>query len=167
MKRLYITFRKDTLIDRLLVNGRNIKAKYDHERSQYVAIVETDAPSVQLSLDPFHPLLQPGWWFINVFFFILTVFGIFDARCPYKWIMRFDATVYLDQPEQRVSLMVLTHNPDKVLQLESNCEIETKENRMDYSDKLRRRRTALGWSKALIAIGIVVGLALIFFYFIR
>ena len=45
--------------------------------------LQTQAQRVKLCIETVHELRSPLWFFASLFFFLISVFGIFDVRRPY------------------------------------------------------------------------------------
>ena len=155
MKKVVISHRLTTIgNDYILVDGQNIPFKYDRDHRCYVGEYETSNDSVLLNLDSFHPLLMDGWWWKSMLFFVISVFGLFEPRMKKRTVLLYEGRVELkEEGTTYITLRSGTFaNPSSILAIETDGVYVEKEN-CSYADPIiKKRRTALVWSK----IGLVV-----------
>ena len=164
MKKLIITLPKYPLANYVLVNGKNINFKMDKSSRLYVAEYESEEDTVILSTDTFNPYNRRSWWIVGMFFFIITIFGIFDVHEKNNYIYNYSANIGLGDKDNVVNL-VPKRGKGPVFEVKTTCSYEETSNNKEINRVVNRRRKLLLLSKILfILLCIIVGfvLALLF-----
>ena len=156
MRTLTIRLNKAKWIDYVLVNGRNVPFKYDAPRRCFVGKVESETSKVVITLDKYNPLYRWTWWIAGMFFFIITVFGIFDLHENFKFAKEYELHVFLNEGDN-----VLDLHPSRtrgcILDYHANCEVDEVRNEFVQDRVLSRRNALLILSKWLFVLALIAG----------
>jgi hypothetical protein len=143
----------------LFVDDKIVKTKYNEFGGQ-IANIQTEKSSIKIRVESFLELQNPMWFLTNIFFFLISLFGLFDIR-PTKdlTIVDYDATFTLiDEGKNNIALTIDSNKGPKVF-AETPCQVEEHKNTLEIDEKLRKRRKILTISKIftfLIAVAIIV-----------
>lgn len=127
--------------------------------------LQTQAQRVKLCIETVHELRSPLWFFASLFFFLISVFGIFDVRRPYDRKGRtMRAVFWVDMggaPEKSVHFAALPFREGAQSFGADGTGIAQEENVAATDAVLRRRARAMTAVKimlwAVLIIGIVAG----------
>ena len=176
-KVLYIDFPTyDWYKPAVKVEGKELKAKRDDRDCTYF----TDSfasDSVKVEIFTRHRLAGAFWWLIEIFFYIISIFGIFDERGVYKYRpLRVEFTAPLNGD---ITKLVVRSNKfiagDKALFIETpsasggdpigaeqiGVTVEKNEFYLDMTFEGRRKGVKV--IKVLIVFAIIVGIILVLF----
>ena len=159
MKKVAFTHHLTKYLDHILIDGQNIEFEYDKETKIYSAEYETEKDYVTIELDSFHPLLINGWWIQSMVTFLLTIFGIFEARNKQNYIYLYKSVVKLDTDLTYINLTGSLVG--KVLEIKTSANVTEISNERYKHPEIKRRKRILVWSKiiaTIVVIGIITGI---------
>lgn len=139
----------------LIVDGKRVKTK----RNQYgveLANIQTEKSTINVKVQSCLQLQNPLWFLVNMFFYIISFFGLFDVR-PSKdfTVVDFDATFDLTEENNTIDL-TFDSKLDKEAKIDSPCKYEQKTNKVEFDNQLRKRKKILTISKVLTFLIAVV-----------
>ena len=116
--------------------------------------VHTDRNQVRIRIETVDMLSGPLWLLSEFFFFLISVFGIFDVRHPYDRsgrAVRCSFLVDLDRPEARLQCVALPFTEGgAACSVSSDVRVAEEENRAFTDRAQRRRATAVRVMKILL-----------------
>lgn len=146
---------------RVTADGVPVRMKRNRYGNQ-VGTVETDNPAVGITIETVNELSSPLWLIASVFFFIISIFGIFDVRRTYDKngrVRRAAFTVGLGTAENAVRFDVAPFREgDAAFSAEAGLPVTTEENIAFTDATLRKRAKILLAVKILLWIALVVGI---------
>lgn len=160
MKKLIITLRKNKLADYVLVNGENVNFVKNKKAKIYYAEYFTEDNQVTISFDTYNPLNKWHWWLLGTFFFIISIFGIFDWHVSSKYIYMYQSIITLNEGDNFVNL-IPQRGKDKVVNVETSCAYDEIVNKKDRPKRIKTRSALLTLTKVLLIVSVfVVGVIL-------
>ena len=143
------------------VEGEELKPGYDKGNVFFSDSFSSD--SVKVEVFTRHRLEGPLWWLINIFFFIISVFGIFDERGIYRYhAFRTEFRVWLNGD---LTKLVLRNNRygegDEALVVESPSGVKVERNAYYKDLTFERRKTIMTVVRIALYVGLVAGILLI------
>ena len=162
-KALYIEFPTYSWFSPVVkIEGEEIKPKYD-DKGRVFFSDSFSSDSVKVEVYTRHMLEGPLWWLVNIFFFIISIFGILDQRGVYKYhAFRTEFRVRLDGD---LTKLVMRNNRyvegDEALVIESPQGISLESNTYYKDLSFKRRKTAMTIIRILLYIALVAGIILI------
>ena len=161
MKRIVKLVTSTTVItDYVLVNGKNPTFTYCDRL--YTSTFETEREELHIKMDTFHPLLAKKWWIKEILFFLISIFGIFDTRkFKENRAYEYEAIIPLHDGENVITFNIDIYNPSS-FKLVTDGEVEEKKNQMvDISAKLKKRKVGLVFSKIGVFVLVAALIAVI------
>lgn len=151
---------RPAFLTELYADGNLLTFKKRKKSKRYAAEVETENTKVELVVKR-HTLLQFRlWWFWEILFYILSVFGMFDIHGTTKNICQ--AACRLSLPAEEGATYTFTIGNairgKKVLRFNEGTPVEEKENLYYLSPAMEKRRKGLKAIKVLCPILLVIGL---------
>ena len=147
----------------LSVDGKTVKAKHNEFGGQ-TANIQTENSSIKIHVESLLELQSPLWFFTNIFFFLISFFGIFDIKPTKNFtVVDYDATFTLVDGENNIALTIDSNKAQKVL-AETICQVEEHQNKLEIDKNLKKRKRILTISKILtfiITIAIILTIILI------
>ncbi len=130
----------------IFVDDKAVKTKRNNFGGQ-TATVQTENNSVHVRVESVLELQNPMWLLTNIFFFLISIFGLLDVR-PSKTltVVEYDATITLVDGENNIALTLDLNKAPKVL-AESACQIEEHQNKLEIDETLKKRKRILKISK--------------------
>lgn len=130
----------------IFVDDKAVKTKRNNFGGQ-TATVQTENNSVRVRVESVLELQNPMWLLTNIFFFLISIFGLLDVR-PSKTltVVEYDATITLVDGENNIALTLDLNKAPKVL-AESACQIEEHQNKLEIDETLKKRKRILKISK--------------------
>ena len=143
------------------VEGEELKPGYDKGNVFFSDSFSSD--SVKVEVFTRHRLEGPLWWLFNIFFFIISVFGIFDERGIYRYhAFRTEFRVWL---KGDLTKLVLRNNRygegDEALVVESLSGVKVERNAYYKDLTFERRKTIMTIIRVALYVGLVAGILLI------
>ena len=155
MNTIKVAVSSKNLASYVLVNDKAPKFRKDKEIGLLVAEVECEGDTADIKLEPFHHLLAPGWWIMNLFLFIVTVFGIFQSRSYFKkFVPQYHSIVHLGHGENLVKISEEDENEEKVIRIDKESEMKVDEliNYKDYDKRIKKRRGLMVLTDILFSV---------------
>ena len=144
--------------DYVLVNGKNPRFVKEKKSKRYIASMKTENSSFILGFDPYHSLLQKGWWWMNMLFFIITIFGIFDSPDRRKFFIEYESVVALNEGENEILVREI-RDREKIIGLECINNVEEHINKKNYDPHIKKRKGLLILSKILFGLFFFIAIA--------
>ena len=164
MRKVDIILRDKRLRNHVLVNNKSIRFSRDKNTHVVLYHFETEDDSFNLKLDPYHPLLQKGWYWINLGFFIFTIFGIFDCKYKTKFIYRYEDIVSLNEGDNKIIIKPI-RDKNKCICIDTICSHREVINYKELDKRIKKRKGLLTLTKVLIillSIATLVTLLIVF-----
>lgn len=164
MKSVDIILKDKRLRNHVLVNNKSIRFLRHKDTHEVCYHFETEDDSFNLKLDPYHPLLQKGWFWINIGFFIFTLFGIFDCKYKTKFIYRYEDIVRLNDGNNRIIIKPI-RDRNKCMCTDTMCSHQEAINYKEFDKRIKKRKGLLTLTKVLIillAIALLITLLIVF-----
>lgn len=139
----------------LTVDGEAIKPKY--KRGIGTAKIQTDKPQVEITYKCFSRFDTKLWWLLEIFYFIISVFGLFDLRFgKHEYVTNYKATLTLSEDTKVKVHIPNPKNGGPVLKLTTDANVVEESNVYEIDQKIKKRQKILLIAKiataALIAI---------------
>ncbi len=160
MKKLKLEFNnlgKDYIIQ---IDGKveNLK-KQKGKRGKQIVEIETDKDAVNLSIKRIVPIGAKKWFWWQVLFYFVSVFGILDRNYNKKcYVIDYASTITL---QEDINIKVLIHNSlkvEKVVELKTEATVEEHVNQIKV-DKIAKKRLK-GYTAVKIISWILLALGL-------
>ena len=149
----------------VLVDNKKIKGKY--QGKDYVYSFETTEQAMNVKILTVSQVQSKLWYVMSIFYFIISVFGIFDVRPSRKCkTLKFDCGFEL----QENSTVVLGFNNFAenipAVTINTNCEFQPIENKYFIDQASKKKIKTAGWLKfgtflILLAVFIVLMVTLL------
>ena len=139
----------DVYVDGEIINFKKKKKRYIAEHSSHNETAELIIKS--------YSRYQTRWWFlIEMFFFLVSIFGVFDQRFG-KYCYTTHCKIKLNlQSETNVKLRIITpRNNGAVVKVEGDCESEEVENIYKIDETAKKRQKILKISKIITFVAIL------------
>lgn len=145
----------DVYIDDEIVKPKKHKKLY---KAEYI----TEKSSVELVIKSYSRFQTRWWFFIEMFFFLISIFGVFDQRFG-KYCYTTHCKVNLKlQNETNVKLRIVAPRSEgPVVKVETDCEFEEVENIYHIDQKAKKRQKLLRVFKVLTFIAIVAAVVVV------
>lgn len=142
----------------ILIDDKEVKLKKNSFGS-YNHLVETEKESVNIKIKSVLEINSKYWFITNIFFFIISIFGIFDYRLPKKcFSISFEETVKLSSEQNEMTIALLNQIAEKpCAQVTSNCEVEEIQNTCVQDAKALKRMKILKRTKFFLWIALIIG----------
>lgn len=125
-------------------NNRDINISY-----------QTDKSEIEVSICRYLELSNKLWWLFALFFFVISIFGIFnphyDKKCiqiDYKFKVKLKENSEIRIDVQKIGT--------KAIAIESNCEYEISSNFLSVDKRAKKRLRTIKFLEVLAWIGIVI-----------
>ena len=138
------------------VDGKFIKLKKVNQK--YVCNIETTQPQAEVVIYQSHSYTGKHWLLLNLFYFLLSVFGLFDVRHGKRCLVQ-DARFKIDVA-QDANLIIRRENfvdGGAFVRTETTAPVETICNQQ-YYDKVGKKRAAV-MKKVKLAVAVLAVIA--------
>ena len=165
MKNLTIKISGASKLNNLIfIDDKEVKLKKNSFGS-YDHTVQTEKDFVNIKIKSVLEINSKSWFLTNLFFFIISVFGIFDYRMPKKCLsVAFEENVKLTGEQNDITISMLNQIADKPCVLtKSNCEIEEIQNTCIQDKIALKRMKTLKRTKILLWVALIIG-AIVFVF---
>ena len=146
--------RGDTFV---CIDGKPVENFRKDGRGYLISEYATESEKVRLSV---HRYLDIGgfFWFITqIFFFIISIFGIFDVHGKGRWL---SADCQIDVNLNEVSNLTVNLNPPskygRVANFVTDLQLDVISNNYVLEPKTKKIRTALTLTKLLTVVAVIV-----------
>ena len=141
------------------VDGKPVEVKHCGRRNDSECTFTTENDTVEITLTKRYSMEGKGWFWINLLFYFISIFGIFDARegrkfqtYTYRALLHLNGT---NNIEVHINKFV---NGQRALEVTGDCAIDEQENVFFIREDLRKRRKQLNWFNAVLWIAIIVAI---------
>lgn len=148
----------------IFIDDKEVKLKKNSFGS-YDHTVQTEKDTVNIKIKSLLEINSKMWFLTNIFFFIISVFGIFDIRLPKKCLaVSFEENVKLHGEQNEITIALLTQNADKpCATVKSECEVEEVKNICVQDAVALKRRKTLKTTKILLWVALIItGIVILF-----
>jgi len=123
----------------ITVDGKYVKIKKNKQK-EYTCNIETDKKQVEVVVYKSHNYYGKNWFWWNLLYFIISIFGIFDARQDKKCLV-VDArlTISTEQDAKVILRRQDFEDGGKVMEIETSSQFEETKN-IQYYDKEAKAR---------------------------
>ena len=145
------------------VDGKKLTFKKIKKSRRFCAEVETDNDGVELVVKKYTLLQFRLWWFWEILFNILSVFGLFDIYGGLKNVCQAACRVTLPAEDGK-AYPITVCNPvrgKQVVRYNNDPTVEVKENLYYLSPAMAKRQKGLKVIKILCPILTIIAIALI------
>lgn len=143
------------------VNGKVIKCK-KNQFGNFECNTLIDKDTADIKIYRYLEINSKLWWFISIFYYIISIFGIFDPIKEKSNIV-INCHIKIDMSKSESFNLEFDLNDlqtqNKAFEIISNCEFEEFSNNYYLDKKAKKRRKFLTFSKIVIFIGAIIGLA--------
>lgn len=141
----------------LYINNEFIKPEKDKQGHE-TYIYETGATSVDVSVYKYLEVNSPGYFLWQIFFFLISLFGLFDRR-PEKscTILKYHSTITLNGSTDVTMRISKSKKDVTAVQLEAPTEVVEHANVRMTDKRAKKKLKGLKITKFLIFIGIIIG----------
>lgn len=147
------------------IDGKDVVYKRNKQKSIEIKH-QTANDSVKLVIRNVLEIKGPCWWLVQMAFFVLSCFGIFNPRLEkFCYNIHFCATIYLNEGENDV-LLKFNYLKDgaRAIEFVSENKIVEDENKYAVDNEAKKRKKILFASRlvawVLLAAGIIFGIVL-------
>lgn len=151
MRSVDIILKDKRLRNHVLVNNKSVRFSRNKDTHEVFYHFETEDDSFNLKLDPYHPLLQKGWFWINIGFFIFTLFGIFDCKYKTKFIYRYEDIVKLNDGDNKITIKPI-RDRNKCTCIDTICSHREVINYKEFDKRIKKRKGLLVLTKVLLIL---------------
>lgn len=124
--------------------------------------IKTEKDTVEITLTKRYAMEDKGWFWMNVLFFIISAFGIFDVGEGRRFqTYTYTALLHLNGSHKLNVNINKFANGKRALEVTGDCVIEERENVFFIREDLRKRNKKLNWFKALMWIALIVTIIVI------
>ncbi len=142
----------------IMLDGEIVKLKKS-KRGRYEYSYQTKKSSVSVTLYQYSPLLTTFWFFTELFYFIISVFGVFDGYRSKKGLtVSLNAEIQLEENTDCL-IRLLNAKVDSPCAVIETANVNVIENTCFINEKINKRRKALILPKLII---IAISVALLF-----
>ena len=157
MKLILKLFKSSSIPTFVKIDGKVVKVK--KIKNVPTVTVETNKPTVDVDIFTWSVYDSPLWFFSSIFYFIISVFGIFDIYENRK-NQRINAsfTFTLNREVNEVTLRPIPFREgEKAFSLESSCNYSENENIYTTDKKMRRRKKIMIFVKIALVVAAAIG----------
>ena len=158
MNKLYLSINGLPAHTDIFLDGKYYKPKKVKNHHPVIEY-ETEKDSVELTIKRYSHLSSRLWVLQELFFYIISIFGIFDKKFGKYYYKEYCNIVFKVQNETKATIKFnppLSVRP--VLNCKSDAEINEVENVYRVDRELKRKHKILTIVKVLIFLGAVAGL---------
>lgn len=153
---LYDTFNPVVTIDNQVMRVK--KNKFGN----MICVFETEKNTVKIKVNTFLDIGGIAWFFIQIFFFLISIFGLFDLHRKEKCrIVDFEMDVDLKE-ENKIKLQF---NPQKennrAIHIQTDLVSREVINTYDLDTLAKKKLRCLKWVKIVVAIIMIVAAAIL------
>ncbi|NCB48805.1 MAG: hypothetical protein EOM55_04245 [Clostridia bacterium] len=126
--------------------------------------VQTEKDSVNIKIKSILEINSKMWFLTNIFFFIISIFGIFDYRLPKKCLsISFETNVKLKNEQNDISISLLTQQVGKpCAEIKTECGVEEIKNFCEQNIIALKRLKTLRITKIFLWIALIVAVVALF-----
>ncbi len=147
-----------------LVDDKQVQFK-KNQFGSYEHTVQTESDSVNIKIKTFLEL-NSKWWFVaGIFFFIISIFGIFDYRYPKNCAkISLDLNAKVNQNREELEIHLFKSTGQKTCaEIKGNLEVEEVENSFIVDAVAQKRRKTLRTTKLVLWLTLAATLIVLLF----
>ena len=161
MKRVDIYLNSKEIAENLYVNGKPVLALYSKQFLKYVYSFETELPDVEIEIKNRSYLFNKLYLLMEIVFFLITFFGIFDARKPKgNDLYFFQASFTLNEDVNSIEIFHLNNinlvDGGPFIEIKTNLTYLQNSNIDSVNNEIIRRKKVLRRTKLIIFFSIVL-----------
>lgn len=145
----------------IAVNGKVVKLKKNRDKT-YNWEIETEEKRSEVVIYKSHQYFGKYWFWWSLLYFIISIFGIFDARQNKKCLV-LDAKFMISTETDAKAKIVRQNFEDnaKLINIETESEVEEITNVQYYDKQAKQKDSKMKKAKIAIAIGLLVAIVLL------
>ncbi|MBP3431979.1 MAG: hypothetical protein J6K39_03915 [Clostridia bacterium] len=146
----------NTALNMMTANGKYVKLK-KHDNRTRTCVVEPEQKTVDVVIYKSHAYTGKCWFWWNLLYFIISIFGIFDVRQE-KRCLCVDCRFKIDvEKDSKVTLKILNfEDGGKVLEIESEAKVEELSNVQGYDKEAQKKHKKMNKAKIGIVAGVII-----------
>lgn len=142
------------------IDGKIVKLKKNSSSGLYEGTFSTEKDTVDMKVYRYLELNSPLWFLTAIFYFLVSIFGIFDSRKEKSCIV-LDCHFEIKLDKDITNLELWT-NPLKTqgraFELSKECDVKEIKNEYYFDAKAKKKIKWLRLVKFILFVGIVIGL---------
>lgn len=152
----------DRLRPVIMVDKKIIKTKKGKYGSR-TCLIETENPEIQLEIYKHLELAGRLWFLMNIFYFIISIFGIFDAHYDRKCIV-IDCKYKIKVKDKAKVIIYFNSLKEKrkATEIESNTDVEEISNIYYVDEKIKKRFVIALATRILLLVAVAITCLVIF-----
>ena len=162
MKQLNFQLAKSSVITspNVYIDGEAVPIVRGKNSQRDVCQYATDKDCVEVVVVKRYEL-ESKWWFVmNLLFFFISVLGIFDTRLGKRFYgVHYRAKIYLNGDANLLIKFNGFRDGQRAIEMTGDAQIEEIDNDYFVNKSLQKRRKAVIWTRVLIWLAILAGLA--------
>lgn len=144
------------------IDGKIVECKQSKHESLQTTF-QTDKDQVEITVENTLEIMGPGWWFVQMFFFIFSLFGIFNTRLEkFNYLINYKATISLNE---EVTNIIIKFNQIKdkqrAIEIIGAAKVEEQANEYQFAEEAKKRKKKLKISRIIGAIAIIAIIAVV------
>ena len=148
----------------ITVDGKYVKLKKNKQKS-YACSIETDKQQVDVVVYKSHNYYGKNWFWWNLLYFVISIFGLFDVRGDKKCLV-IDArfTISTEQDTKAILRRQDFEDGARVVEIESSSQIEETKNIQFYDKEAKARQKKMKKFKiatTIISLALIVTLIVV------
>ena len=159
MKELNLEIRSASdMCPSVLVDGKLVKTKKNKFGTRSCT-VKTEKDNVDVVLIRNLEINGKLWFFMNIFYFIISLFGIFDPGYDKKCVVM-DCKFNLEVKEKTKAVIVINGvvNNGKAVTIQSDAGVVEDKNIYFVDNKAKKKRKVAKWTRFVLMVIIVIAL---------
>ena len=165
MKNVRLILNNKSLANEIYIDGKKISFTLNKNTKKLESNYQSKNDSMNLKVVQYQPLYNRLWWLMNMLFFIISIFGIFDRRNKQKYKYEFEGNISLIDGENEIAISNPNRGENKLLSLVTTNQVIENINIKEKDRVINKRRKLLTLSKVLfILLSIAVAITLIVIY---
>ena len=146
----------------IVIDDKEINVKKNSFGS-YEQIVQTEKESVNIKIKTILEIKSNFWFITNLFFFIISLFGILDYRFPKKClVISYEANIKVPNEQNEATISLLVQQPDKpCAEVKTECEVDEIKNICEQDRLALKRMKTLRITKGILWIALIVTVILL------
>lgn len=140
----------------ILINGKYEKLKKTREKA-YTCSVETDLKESEITIYKSHNYIGKNWFWWNLLYFIVSVFGLFDIRQNKKCLVLYSRfTISTENDTEAIIKRQDFEDEGKLVEVETSSKVEEISNVQYYDKEARKRHAKMKKFKIITTIASLV-----------
>ena len=141
----------------LTINNKHVKVKKDRDGKKRCQF-ETNEPEVEIRISQNHYYYGKNWFWWNLLYYVVSIFGIFDIRQNTKFLV-IDCVFKLHITEDTTATLKILNFQDggKFLEIQSNADVEEISNKYYFDKEAKQKHRKMKKAK----IGVLITSAIL------